>query len=366
MRKLLLLVSVLLLPLMVTKAQDTAIQTAIVVFVDGKIYAVSPDDGSAWILAEASNDNQALSPLRIGSLSPDGQKLVYVSQSAVGTPSARTAGDLFVVQVMDGTAEKITPSGGIFDSSAGKGSVFQIGMPTWSADGQRIYYFRQEYDGRSTETNKPTLFAYYDIKSHKHQVVARIDPTHLIDNIQAVEHGMVLRWYEPGFSGSTFGMFYKPNNQMVKEIEISTAYPYMMQLHDAAFYARLNDFGDIQSLVNAETGEEKQADVGYYPVEEGLVHGDQSIHVFNLRNSLDGFDIYGADNGTYITKLDVEYGFDYALSPDGQSMAYLQLDVNGESPIHIINMKGDVRELGFRAEQILWGAMNFVPFFLPG
>lgn len=366
MRRIWLLVGLLLLPLTVARAQDRTGQPLIVALAQGTVYVVSPEDGSATPLAYTEADGLMFAPIRTGSISPDGAQWAYVIQTAVGTPSADTVADLYVVRVADGTTERITPTGGLFGTVGRNDEVFQIGMPTWSLDGQRIYYFWQAINLKQGRQSKPTLLAYYDVAKQKHVLVARIDPQHLIEDLQAVNEGLIVRWYEPGFAGSAYADLYSPTHELVDEMLANLTFTYPLVDKGVTYYGKLNDFGDLATLVDVQTGAEQAWALGHYPALESLMGGAQSMHVFYVQGDMSRYSVYGADYKTYVIGLDNPYGFSLALSPDGQSMAYLQFEGRALAPIRIVNIRGDVRELPFEAEQILWGAVRYVPFFAPG
>lgn len=366
MRKVLILITLLLLSVMVTKAQDKTAQAPIIAMQDGKIYAVSPEDGSSRLLADPAADQQEIGWFRYGSLSPNGKSLVYISQSPYDTDPKEFKSVLNIVTVADSTTKTTTPSGGVFDVPAGKAEHFELTMATWSADGKRIYYFRSTISSAVTGVNKPTLFAYYDVIKDKHELVARLDPKNLIDNLQAVPDGIVMRWYAPGFVSTTTMNLYDLKNRLVKQVEMDIPYLYALHDKDTLYYAQLKDFGDIDFTVNAKTGEKQTSKPGYYPAEQSLMNGDKSMHVFSTQSDINTYYIYGVDYHSYITSIDNTSGFSYAIAPDGQQLAYIIYDQGPNAPIQITDMKGSVRKLDFEASQILWGATEYVPFFAPG
>lgn len=365
MRKLLVLMVVLLLSVMVTEAQDKTVQAPIVAIRDGKLYAVSPEDGSARVLAEPEAD-QSLGWFRNGSLSPDGKYVVYISQSPYDTDPKDFKSTLNVVTIADGMTKTTVPGGGIFDVPAGKNEHFELTMATWSADSQRVYYYRITYSSAASARSKPTLLAYYNVAKDKHELVARVDPQNLLDNLQAVPDGMVTRWYSPGFTSTTTISLYDTHNRMVKQLEMDMPYLYALRDKEDLSYAQLKDFGDIDFVLNAKTGEKQTIDTGYYPAEQSVMNGDESMHVFSTQSDINTYFIYGADYHTYITSIDNTSGMSYAIAPDGQYLAYLIYAQGPNAPIQIMDMQGKVRKLDFEASQILWGATEFVPFFAPG
>lgn len=357
---------VLMFSPMVIKAQDKPSQAPIIATRDGKVYAVSPEDGSSRLLADPVANHQEIGWFRYGSLSPDGKYLAYISQSPFDTDPKDFKSALNLVTIADGTTKTVVPSGGIFDVPAGKNEHFELTMATWSADGQRVYYFRSAISSAVKTGNKPTLFAYYDVVKDKHELVARIDPKNLLDNLQAVPDGMIMRWYAPGFSSTTTMNLYDLTNRLVKQVEMDIPYLYTLRDKDALYYAQLKDFGDIDFTVDAQTGEKQTFKGGYYPAEQSLINGDQSMHVFSTQSDINTYSIYGADYHAYVASIDNTSGFSYAIAPDGQQLAYMIYDQGPNAPIQIMDMKGNVRKLDFEASQILWGATEFVPFLAPG
>jgi len=365
MRKVLILVPILMLSLLVAKAHNEVKQTPIIALADNKLYAVSAEDGSARVLAEPTITEQPIAALRVGSISPDGKQLVYMTQSAPDVSLDKYGSHMYLLTIADGSTEELEPKGGVFDVPMPKGYVSQIDMPTWSLDGQRIYYFRSQYALGKQGDQKPKLLAYYDVNTHKHVLVARFDPTNQMENLQAVKDGMLVRWYKPGFDGPTYSAFYGLDSQSNKPADVSAMYLYGLRDTDGTYYyARLNDFGDVHSLVNVATGDEKPSDVGFYPAAQSLMNGERSMHLFSVQGSISTYYVYDAEN--YITSIDDQSGFSFALAPDGQSVAYLLFENGSKASIQIMDMNGDVRKLDFEAEQIVWGAIDFVPFLAPG
>jgi hypothetical protein len=365
MRKLIVLLTVLL-PVFMTKAQDKPIQAPIVAFVDHELYLVSPDDGSAMPLVEPTTPLQFISPISAGSLSPDSKQLSYVSYIPVNTSTTTEPQnyDLFLATLADGTIEKITPSGGLFDVAAQKGQIFTVDTPTWSWDGQRIYYFRAQFDIRNHDRGARQL-AYYDIAAHKHQLVARIDPKTAITGLQAVASGMLLKWQV--FRGDKYitGTLYLPNNKAVKQPATDQYSANAIHDSDGDYLVREGEYGDIDSMLNVATGAETRPDVGNFPSIQSFANGEHSMHVFGSLDTLTN-SIFGTDDNAYITRIDSEGGVSFAIAPDGQELAYLQYEFDQKVPIRIIDINGNTREFDFKAEKIVWGATVFVPFFLHG
>ena len=365
MRKVFILMAILVLPLMVTKAQDKPSQTApIIAMADGKLYKVSADDGSATLLADAKSD-ESIMPLRVDSISPDGKYLVYVKQGPFGSEAPYTS-DLYLVTIADVTTKLITPKGGIFDVPLKPDEQLSLDMPTWSYDGQRIYYFRSTYSTKPTGLKKPTLFAYYDVATDKHELVTRIDPQDTIWNMESVKDGITTQWQVPSGAFSPFMTLFGLDNQIVNQSQVNVPYEHTLRGDDEAYFVQLKDLGQIDFKVGATSGVQDTMDDGYYPAGESLNNSENSMHVISVQSDTNIFDIYGADYHKLVTSFTNNTSFVYALSPDGQQMAYLLFGDEPQAPIRIVDTKGKVRELKFKAEQILWGAMDFAPFYAPG
>jgi dipeptidyl aminopeptidase/acylaminoacyl peptidase len=361
MRKVLFLLAVLMLTLAVTKAQDTASQAPIIASAHNKLYAVSPEDGSSKVLAETSLDTDTISQVGASNLSPDGKQLVYVIEGSFEAPTDQYKSDLYVVNIADGKTEKITPRGGVFDIPALKGQVIQIMQPTWSSDGQRIYYYRGQYALGKTYAFTLFQLGYYEVATGKHELVTRIDPKNSLSNLQGVSSGVVASWYSAGDDSLPTSVLYGPDNHMVRQVN-TWVYSYTLRDGDTDYYAAIKDFGNIESLEDIVSGDKKPVDKGYYPAAQSYTAGQNSIHIFQTWGDKPAYHIYGADRKNPITTVNNDHQFTYAIAPDGQSMAYVELGGNTQPGIHIMDMKGNVRKLNFDADTILWGAVEYVPF----
>ncbi|MEP6986888.1 MAG: hypothetical protein ABI970_14885, partial [Chloroflexota bacterium] len=322
MRKVFILMAILVLPLMVTKAQNNPAQPApIIAMADGKLYKVSAVDGSATLLADAKSD-ESITPLRVGSISPDNKYLVYVKQGPFTADSSYKS-DLYRVTIADGTTKLITPKGGIFDVPVNPDEQLSLDMPTWSSDGQRIYYFRSIYGTKPNAPRKPILFAYYDVATGKHELVTRIDPQDTIFNMDSVKDGITTQWQVPSAAFSPFMTLFGPDNQIVNQSQVNVPYEHTLRGDDEAYFVQLKDLGQIDFKVGAMSGVQDTMDDGYYPAAESLNNSEKSMHVISVQSDTNIFDIYGADYHKLITSITNNTSFVYALSPDGQQMAYL-------------------------------------------
>ncbi len=366
MRKIWILAVMLLLVVTVARAHEDTQPAPIIAYVEQKLYGVSADNGEATLLAEPTRSTEWLLIPNASNISPDAKQLVYISQSTFDTPLEDYGSGMFLINLEDGTRETITPKGGIFDVPAPKGQVFELSLPTWSADGQRIYYFRRQLDLSGTHAYVRVQLAYYDVAARKHVLAARVDEHKLLENLQAAEDGVVATWYEPGFNSNTTLTLYGHDNQIVHQFDQNGVYYYPVIHEGRAHYAIQDDLGSITSLLDLKTGQSQPIGVGYYPAAVSQGHVDQSMRVSYFISSTSWYGIYGADNPRTIGTIDDLEGVRFAIAPDGQSVAYLKYQGGSKAPIQIINAEGKVRELPFAAEQIIWGAVDHVAFPLPG
>ncbi len=181
-----------------------------------------------------------------------------------------------------------------------------------------------------------------------------------------VEQGIVTRWYTAGFESTTFSTLYTLDNKTLQRDDINFAHYALLHDSTDAYYVYLKPYGELESLVNIVTGEEKMFDAGYYPAVHSHNSPDDSLHVFRVEGMPATYFVYGQTQQEFIGSIEEINGVAFSLSPDGQSLAYLQPEQGNRAPIRIMDMKDEIRELPFVAEQIAWGALDYVPFFAPG
>lgn len=363
MRKLLVIV-VLLSAVVSVQAHDARSQL-IIVQRENALYAVSAVDGSATLLVKVAPDEQVIS-LRAGSMSPNGEVLAYVVTHGSGYFDPAYTANLFLLNLQDGLVERVTPEGGVFDRALPPNHILRLEHPTWSDDGQRLYYVRVESETRGETRTVASQLAYYDTLEHRHVLSARLNSAATVEGLSAVTAGIVVRSYY-GLDAKTGITLYAPDNQIVNQNEIAELHRDPLQ-YDGRFYHPIEDsYGGLTMLVDVETGETRTIDGGYYPALRSRSAGAESLHVFRFFGSSGTwYRVYGADHKQYVGEITDNSQVQIAIAPDGQTIAFLQFDLSPVAPIQLMNAAGEVRELPFVAEQIVWGTVDAVPFYAPG
>lgn len=355
MRKSLFLLGVLLLPLFMTKAQDTPIQPPITAQFKDKLYAVSSEDGSSRILVELSPGNvftwQAIQ------LSPDGTKLIYATQAADPNSSEESITSLFILDLASGTSTDLQARGGVFDRKP-PNHTFSLAYFTWLFDGSRVYYNRMEFDRAHNMVQ--VQLVYYDMAAQTYHLVERSDPKRSVPVLKAVESGVMAHWSNDQFWG-----LYTPDNKMVKSLV--GLYGYLIQYEGQDYLATNDNKGYIASITHVKTSEKKVLGEGYYPATRSRLAGDQSlVAVFTQGSSGTYYRIFDSDQTTVVKVLEAETrGVVATLSPDGRFVAYLQFDEFGYALIRVVNDEGSTWELPVLAESIFWGPTESLVFHEP-
>ncbi len=355
-----LLCLVLLMPLMVIKAQDNAAQAPIIALAGNKLYAVSPVDGSATVLVEPPA-GQTFFMQEFASVSPDGRHMVYATQT---DPENQTSDvvSVFVLDFETGKSDILEPGGGVFDVKPLALHHFRLDYPTWSVDGTRLYYLRSEVDDRSYGKMTGIQLAYYDMLTKQHKLVGRLDPKQSVQGLMAVESGIVVH----GFSGlgeeQPVTLYSFDNRKMHKEL-ITNLYPFPVRFEGQDYYATGQPNGGIADILNVETGDRQFLGDGYYPALSSRLAKDQSLLLVQKIGSGASYRVFGHDHKRTSKVIVNTYGVRFAIAPDGQSIAYLKFYESQKAVIRIINSDGTERVLTFVAEEILWGASEYVVLY---
>jgi Tol biopolymer transport system component len=358
---------VCLLSLLVTvsvRAKDS--QPPIIALYGNKLYAVSAEDGSAQVLAEAPED-QTFFMERFASMSPDGKQMVYATATDPESQGGLVV-TLFLLNLETGESAVFKPSGGVLDRQAHEGYYFRVDYPTWSVDGSRLYYVRSAVDNVGYGKMDEIQLAYWDVKTQKHKLVARLDPKQQVFDLSAVTSGIIVHLaYRLGDARPV--VLYGLDGSVLNENTIENLYPDPVEYKGRDYYATGSPHGGIATLIDVETGKQEPIDGGYYPAARSHLAGEQSMHIFRFIGRTGGwYSVYGADYRDYVDEIGEMSGLHYAFSPDGQLLAFTQYD-NGSSwamPIQVMHPDGTVRTLPFKAEQIYWGASEQVAFYAPG
>lgn len=355
-----------MLSLLVTVSAQAKATQPIIALYGNKLYAVNADDGSARVVAEAPA-GQTFSMERFASVSPDGKQMVYATQTDPESQDGLVV-TVFLLNLETDESTVFQPSGGVLDRPPRNGYHFRVDHPTWSVDGNRLYYVRSAIDNSGYGKMDEIQLAYWDVKIGKHKLVARLDPKQQVFDLSAVKSGIVVHLaYRLGVPQPV--VLYGLDGRVLNENAIENLYPDPVQYNGRDYYATGSPHGGIATLIDVETGEGQAIDGGYYPAARSHLAGEQSMHLFRFVGRTGGwYDVYGTDYRDYIDEFAEMSGVHYAFSPEGQLLAFTQYD-NGSSwamPIQVMNPDGTVRTLPFKAEQVYWGASEKVAFYAPG
>lgn len=348
------------LPLRITSAQDVVMQPPIIAEYDDIWYAVSPVDGSAALLLEPE-EGKLLLALRNNFISPDHRWLAYVQYTPMNLATTDKPYELWLLNIETGDREMINPVGGVFDRPTPPNHVFRISLPTWSNDGSRLYYLREEYDTRDGLTIVGLQLAYYDLADSSHHLTSRVDPSRVVDDLSPVQNGMILRTVKGG-SDIDHLTYYNADGSVINDSQLVYTHQSPVMLGDETYYVELDEQGQITAMMGAESEAYTPITQLYFPANRSKIAGDASLRVFRYFGGGVYYAVYSADHETLINVFNSKRGSQHAISPDGQAVAFVLYDKPGEGAIHIVQADGTTRELPFRANLIVWGAMESEAF----
>ncbi len=360
MRKLWMIAVLLLVSVSVVQAQDNAGAAPIIALADNKLYAVSSVDGSASVLVEPP-PGQTFFLKRFARLSPDGKHMVYATQTDPEDPNGYVV-SLFLLDVKSGKTESFQPNGTVFDKPAHKDYHYRLDYPTWSVDASRLYYLRTEVDNSGRGKKASVQLAYYDVMNVTHKLVARLDPRLFVQDLMAVEGGIIVHYFG-GLGADQPVTLYASDNRVVNENMVVNLYPEPLRFEGQDYYGIGEHSGSVSALINIETGEQRLLADGFYPVGRSRLAGDQSLMVIHTINTVSWYRVLRPDKVRIPKIIEDIYGVRYSVAPDGQSVAYLQYDLTLNVPIRILEADGSERELPFVASDIFWSAPEQIVFY---
>lgn len=353
-RKLIVLLVVVLSICFKVAAQEVKNQPPILAQRSNKWYAVSPIDGSATVLVEPA-EGEKLLPLQENNLSSDGQLLAYGTFKYDKVLKASRY-SLYLMNLSTRIVESINPSGGIFDRPVPATHTFQIFDLTWSYDGTRLYYVRMENENGERTVAVAGQLAYYDMGKRNHHLVARLDPALVVDEVTPLPNGVVLRSVKGGSDTAVMSL-YAANNAVVNVSKLANVYSRPLRLADQFYFFEISD-DKSTTLFDVETGESQTFEEEYHPAFRSQVTGDQSLRLFRIFDNGGKWLVYTRDGKTLIQTLPDKIGARIAVSPDGQSIAYVAYAKPGVGKIQVMDSDRTMRELPFDAELIVWGALE--------
>lgn len=363
MRKVMLVLALFLAPLIAQAHDTSAHQTPIIALVENKLFAVSPLDGSATVLVEPPT-GETFFMRDFGRLSPDGTRMVYATNTDPESIGGLVV-TVFLLDLTTGSSTIFEPNGGVFDVKPHPPNTLRIDHPTWSVDGERLYYLLSEVDGRNYSKMARVHLAYYNVQTHTHKLVARLDPTEYVQNLMAVESGIIVNVFH-GLGQVASLTLYAPDNRLLSEAEISEIYPHTVRDGSDDFYAVGAPDGGIDQLwrVDEPTTVLRYSEAAYYPAARSRTAGEKSLYIFRVIDASGTFyRVYSPDESAIKAQIEALGGVQYAIAPDGHSIAVLQSPVGLRAQLKIMDATGSMRELPFIAESIWWGAEEWVALY---
>jgi hypothetical protein len=357
----------------------------------GGIYAVSPVDGSVQTLVappadyEVSHD-ETRAPVTVFSaewLSPDGQYLAFRAMRSDAPAEAQASGGviphaLYVLDVQHGGDP--LPATLLNDPA---GTYAHVESVAWSADGARLYAAIVTFDTASTEQLGWSL-VYVERGAWDHPVAVPIpDLEHaMARRIFAAGDGMVVM--DRGIQSPRYVFtLLDPAGQQVSHFELHRNVPPGVNLYvntpftslrvdDTLRFGLVNMWtGELAGQVDFVTGDVTPFDRGYFP---GMVSDsapDSSLRVLAGYYSGDLISLLIRDdsNGT-VGETDIfrafafgilghTIGSTFALSPDGQALAYL------DDGALMFWHDGTATALDFTAEALAWGSARYIAIYDP-
>ncbi|MBI1282135.1 MAG: hypothetical protein GC179_28670 [Anaerolineaceae bacterium] len=362
-RKLIVLAVIILSTGFPAAAQDVKSPPPIIAQRQNKWYSVSAVDGEATLLVEPAA-GETLAPLLDGNLSPDGQWLAYGTYKRDKALNNVNRYNLFLMNLVTREVEAINPRGGLFDRPVPPTHVFQLYYPTWSYDGTRLYFVRMEMETKGRSQYVAGQLIYFSPSDNTHHLVAQLNPEQIVDGVAAVANGVILRTVKSGTDELTLTL-YAPNNSVVKANKLYNIYPMPVTYAGDTYYVEAFD-QSISVLINAATGKGQQITETSFPAIRSQTAGDNSLRVFRTFVGSSLLRVYKADHLTLIRVLKDKLGVRLALSPDGQSLAYVLYDKPGKGMVRVVENDGTIRELAFEAELIVWGKSEWEAFAVLG
>lgn len=345
-----------LLPLFATMAKDEY-QPPIIAQRENKLYAVSSFDGSATLLVEAASDER-LAPLTEDNISLDNQWLAYVIYKQSADLSNAYRSNLFLLNLMTREVLVITPSGGAFDRPLAATRVFYLSLPTWSYDGSRLYFVRDEFESRGKRGSVASELVYYDLERQVYHLVRRLNPVEIINKLMPIKSGILVQRLDPDREDIGNVTLYAADNSIISNRRFEYAYPKPLLFHDRFYYLLSPEWFAAKVLVDIDTGKELALDGVYYMAERSQAAGENSLRMYQFMKAEQlRFNVYRADHSTSVQIILEKNGVKYGIAPDGQSIAFLQFLTlgmgSGVGSIQVMDNEGKIRKLPFEAEEIV-------------
>jgi hypothetical protein len=374
------LIILLCLSLFLSQSNAQSEETPIIALHEGAIYAVKPSDGSAEILVPASSAyGEVYEPASFFSaewLSPDGQYLAYrmtypVNPAEPVSETSNRTHRLFILDLQTGTFPH--------PISLGAFPSYDIDSVAWSPDGNFLYVLIA-----ISGEEEILQLVIIEREQWQNQIVIPVEPSDDAPkrSIFAIEDTFVLQ--ERGWmAGANIMTAFDNEGEVVKRFELSNDYGYWLDFFistpftplfvDGQSEYSLIDYSSNEILYQIEllTGEVSEFPDGYVPAMVSRTNPETSLRVsLEYENE--------SPNQLYIRDTEANYlgssnplryqafgpegdsmGSTFALSPDGQSLAWL------EDNELILWQDGGTRGLGFSADVIAWASPLYIPVYDP-
>ncbi|MBI1276607.1 MAG: hypothetical protein GC179_00625 [Anaerolineaceae bacterium] len=373
------------------------IGTPIIARVGRSIYAVSADTGESNMLDEVSTElSQVLKKnysgvgISLEDVSPDNTYLAYTAglsdildstySEQVKPLAQRNPNDVYIVNIATGERINVTNQSARFADEVSSGVVRNYSKLKWSQDGSRLY-FVAELRSLNDHPLSRTLHAY-NLETAEDQRVADLLPSPLtadnlliglypvkggVASVTALDHNGNMRF-------TLFGENNKVTYTFVFKLKGSQDVNAWMFDYNPIHISDRYKFGyfsfpanslqpNVLDLLNGES-QAVSADFKVNTVSRKVPESSLRI----VLNSVLVGDIpwvIADSNGKQLITLDNElFISDSAIAPDGQSIAYLGARKKIGEPRDIFVFDGkESHALGFAADEILWGSVEYI--FVP-
>ncbi len=365
----------------------------IITRVGRSLYAVSPDTGESRLLDEVPpelsqllKENYSGFGIDLGGISPDNTRLAYsAGLSAILDPAysdqatalaQRNPNDIYIVDISTGEHINVTNQAATFADAVASHAVQTYSKLTWSQDSSRLYFvveLRPLGDQPITRT-----LHYYDLETAMDQRVADLIPPPLTAdnffvNLYPVRGG-IAALTALDYNGNLRFVLFGNNNKINNQFDFQ-----LYGIQDVNSW--MSDYNPIHIGNRYKFGYFTIAAKGPQPNVLDLLNGksekvtssfkvntiSRNAPDTSLRIVLDGLLVgeiawvVSDSNGNYLITLDNElFISDSAVAPHGQSVAYLGARKKVDEPRDIFIFDGkESHALGFAADEILWGSVEY-------
>ena len=146
---------------------------------------------------------------------------------------------------------------------------------------------------------------------------------------------------------------------------LTDLYGFIVQYKGQPYYALDDRRGGFSTVINIETGEKKFLGGGFHLAVRSLSAGDQSLITLWSTKNVTVYRMVGSKTTTVQVIPAGTNGIVTALSPDGQSVAYLQFNDFRHALLRIMSPDGYSIEFPILADSIVWGASEKIAFHKP-